>query len=117
MPRPGEFQPLKNQLKEKFGYLSFECGFINLDVIGVKLLASNEVIAILYRGAWKCGWIYEGDKLSPDHVMQLYNDVPNSYNDLEVFEKQRESAIEILIPRKDNYVFINDKEVQKTKLK
>lgn len=111
MASTGEIQPFRDQLKEKFGHLSFQCGFINMDIVGVKLLTSNETIAILYRGAWKCGWIYEGAKLTPNHVMQLYNDVPESYNDLEQFENTRKEFIEILIPKKDNYVFISDKEV------
>ena len=113
MAHKGEIPPFRSDLLKKFGHLSFQCGLINLDIIGVRLLSSNETIAILYRGAYKCGWIYEGQKFTNQQVLQLYDDVPNSYNNLEEFEKRQKEFIEILIPQKDNYVFINEKLVNR----
>lgn len=112
-----EIPPMRRDLMEKFGFLSFQCIFINMDVVGIRFFESNEIIAIQYRGGWKCGMIYEGEKFSNALLLEAYNDAPINYNDLEEYEKTHSEFIEILIPRKDNYVFITEKEVQKEEIK
>lgn len=105
--------PYKSDIRKAHGYLSFHCALINLDTIGIRLLKSGEVIVIFYRGAWKRGYMYEGDKISNEQVFKVFNDVPLSFNDLEAYENEYEGRIEILAPARDNYVFINEMEVVK----
>ncbi len=107
------FPPSRSDLKKHFGYLSFNCSLINLDVIGIKLIKSGEVVVITYRGNRKTGFIYEGEKLTEAQVLRTFSDVPETYNDLEKYEMEYEGRIEILAPPKDNYVFINDQEIKR----
>ena len=110
------FPPLRSELKEKFGYLSFNCTLINLDLVGIRILKSYETVVILYRGAYKVGFIYEGDQLTKEHLDRVYSDVPVNWNHLAEYERKFEGLIEILGPPRDNYVFISDQEViKKTK--
>lgn len=105
--------PLRSELMKAFGSLSFQCIFINMDIVGVKFKQSSEIIAIQYRGRWKCGMIYEGKVFNNAQILEAYNDVPEDYNDLADYEIAHQEFIEILIPQKDNYVFITEREVQK----
>lgn len=105
------FPPLKSDLKKHFGYLSFNCTLINLDIVGIKLLNSNEVVVITYRGNKKTGFIYEGEKLNSKQVCAVFNDVPDEWNLLEEYEREYDGRIEVLAPPKDNYVFISEKEI------
>lgn len=107
------FPPSKNDLRNHFGYLSFNCTLINVDIVGVKLLNSSEIVVITYRGNRKTGFIYEGEKLTSNQVFAVFNDVPYEWNDLEKYEAAYPGRIEILAPAKDNYVFINDIEIIK----
>ena len=110
-----QWPPYKSCIRKAHGYLSFNCSLINLDVVGISLLKSKEVVVIYYRGAWKRGYLYEGDKLSPQQVFKIFCDVPESADDLEKYEKEYEGRIEILVPPRDNYVFINEMEVVQKK--
>lgn len=112
-----DFPVSKKELKEMFGYLSFQTIFINMDIVGIRAVKTGEIVYILYRGAWKIGFIYEGNALSPNDVQWIYNDVPSNYNDLDQWEMERDGRVEILLPHGDNYVFINDKEVEPIKNK
>ncbi|AZA49552.1 hypothetical protein EG346_15810 [Chryseobacterium carnipullorum] len=108
-----QWPPFRSDLRKQFGYLSFNCTLINLDIIGIKLLKSGEVVAITYRGARKTGFIYEGGKLTDQQVFRAFTDVPLDYNELEKYEKEYLGRIEILAPPKDNYVFVNEQEIMK----
>lgn len=110
-----DFPLSKKELKEQFGYLSFQTIFMNLDLVGIRIIRTGEVVCILYRGAWKVGFIYEGGNLTQAQVFKVYSDVPNNYNELAQWEKSMEGKIEILAPQRDNYVFINEKEVKPIK--
>ena len=107
--------PFKSELKKAFGFLSFQCGLINMEYVGIRLLKSYEVVIILFRGHEKVGWVYEGLKFSPQQVLQIYEDVPGNFNELEAYEKKLADKIEILVPEKENYVFISDREISRTK--
>lgn len=102
----------RDQLKEKFGMLSFNCVLINLDIIGIRSLKSGETVIIIYRGKDKTGFMYEGNKLTPAQQKQFFDDAPEDINDLKKFENEMIGRIEILLPPKDNYVFINENEVK-----
>lgn len=115
--RDASFPPFRSDLKKAFGYLSFQCSLINVDVIGIRLKKSYEVVIITWRGPQKTGWIYEGEKLTPKQILQLYEDIPEDKNKLEEYEKTYSDKIEILIPEIDNYVFITEKEVQRIERK
>lgn len=106
-----DFPLSKKELKEQFGYLSFQTIFMNLDLVGIRIIRTGEVVCILYRGAWKVGFIYEGGNLTPKQVQYTYNDAPDNYNELDRWWKEREDKVEVLHPQKDNYVFINEKEI------
>jgi len=106
--------PDKNWLREKFGSISFQLAFANLDLIGIRLKKSGEVIIITYRGARKTGWIYEGEILTPQDIFQIYCDVPNNWNDLlNVYEAKFGHLVDILAPHKDLYVWLNENEIVK----
>lgn len=105
-----QWSPLKKDIKESHGYLSFNCSLINLDVVGIRIIDSGEVIVVFYRGPNKLGYMYEGEKLNEVQAFNLFKLVPENYNDLEEFEKM-DGRVDILAPPRDNYVFINDREV------
>lgn len=109
--KDSNFPPSRTELKQHFGYLSFNCTLINLDIVGIRLMRSGEVVVITYRGNRKTGFIYEGDKLNNAQVLRIYTDVPDTWNDLKNYEKAYEDRIEILNPLKDNYVFISEQEI------
>ena len=102
----------RDQLKEKFGILSFNCILINVDLIGMRSLKTGEVVIITYRGKEKTGFMYEGGNLTTAQQKQFFDDAPEDYNDLVKFEKEMVGRIEILVPPKDNYVFINENSVK-----
>ncbi|MCX8533068.1 hypothetical protein [Chryseobacterium luquanense] len=107
------FPPFKKELKEHFGYLSFNVTLINLDVIGIRLLGKfkDEVVVIIFRGAAKTGFMYEGSALTEEQVIKVYKDVPECFNDLTSYEEKFAGRLEVLAPQKDNYVFINEMEI------
>ncbi|MBO6183080.1 hypothetical protein AB670_02538 [Chryseobacterium sp. MOF25P] len=115
-----QFPPFKSDLIKHFGYLSFHLNLINTDLIGIRLVASGEIIVITYRANRKTGFIYEGEKLNSQQVFHVYCDVPDTFNELEIYENQcnqEKQRIEVLAPPRDQYVFINETEIRKTKIK
>ena len=108
-----QWPPFRSDLRKQFGYLSFNCTLINLDIVGIRLVSSGEVVVIAYRGAHKVGYFYEGDKLNSKQVFRAYTDVPDNYNELIDYEKEYFGRIEILAPPRDNYVFVNEQEIVK----
>lgn len=106
-----EFPPCKSDLLKHYGYLSFQTALINVDIIGIRIVKSYEVVVITYRSANKTGFIYEGGNLTQEQVLRVYKDAPEDKNDLENWEQSMDGKIEILVPAKNNYVFINDREV------
>lgn len=102
----------KTQLRERFGYLAFNCVLINVDIIGIRSLKTGEGVIITYRGDKKTGFIYEGDKLTLAQQLTFFTDAPDSYSELGKFEKEMQGRIEILVPPKDNYVFVDDRVVK-----
>lgn len=117
MAKYDEFPLMKEQLIRHFGYLSFQTALINVDIIGIRVRASYEVVIITFRAALKTGYIYEGGNLSPEMVFRIFSDVPEDRNDLAEYEKKFADKVEILHPPKHNYVFISDREVAELKKK
>jgi len=105
-----QWAPYKSDIRKAHGYLSFNCSLINLDVVGIRLIKSGEVVVVFYRGARKLGYLYEGVKLNELQAFNLFKMVPENFNDLEAFEEM-DGRIEVLAPPRDNYVFINEMEV------
>lgn len=108
------FPSLKKELKDLFGYLSFNVSLINVDIIGIMITGQkykNEVVVITFRGATKTGFMYDGSLLSNEQALRIYQDVPDNYNDLEKYKEKFADKIEVLPPLKDNYVFINEMEI------
>ncbi|PWN67625.1 hypothetical protein [Chryseobacterium oncorhynchi] len=108
-----QWAPFRSDLREQFGYLSFNCTLINLDIIGIKLLRTGDVVVITYRGARKTGFIYEGGQLTDQQVFRIFTDMPMNYNELARYEQEYAGRIEILAPPRDNYVFISEQEVSR----
>lgn len=115
--RDANFPPFKSDIKKAFGFLSFQCLLLNLDIIGVRSKKTYDIIAVLYRGKNKVGHLYDSGAMTEQEVFKIYNLVPEDYNDLHNWEKSMADKIEILVPPKDNYVFINDREVVKQRIK
>ncbi len=109
--------PSRDELREQFGFLSFHCCLINMDLIGIKSKRTGEVVIILYRSKYKVGFIYEGDKLKDDILYRVYTDAPNDRNNLERWKEKMKDKVEVLIPIKGNYVFINEEEVKEKTIK
>lgn len=104
-----EIPPTRAQLMKIFrGTLSFQCSFINMDLVGIRFKKSQEIIIIQYRGSWKCGFIYEGDKFTNAQLLEAYNDAPISFDNLEDYERKHHEFIELMVPPKDDYVFITE---------
>ena len=76
-------------------------------------MRTQEVLIILYRGPVKQGWIYEGGALTQEQILTIYNDVPDDFNHLNIYEERLGDKVEILVPQKDNYVFIKEGIVQR----
>ena len=57
--------------------------------------------------------MYEGGNLTIAQQKQFFDDAPNDINELKNFENEMAGRIEILVPPKDNYVFVNDNLIQK----
>lgn len=107
--------PTRQAQREAFGYLSFNVSLINLDIIGVKLRESGEVVVLMYRGAHKVGYVYEGEKLTPKQAFITFDDAPDNYNEFDKYIEFYQDRLEVLAPIPDNYVFINDQEIVQTK--
>ena len=101
----------RDELRERFGSLFFECVLMNLDVIGIRIERSYEVVVITYSGGHKVGFIYDCGNLTEEQVFAVYKDAPSDKNDLEKWEMKRRGKVTVLVPPKHNYVFISDKVV------
>ena len=112
-----EFPLLKEQLMKDFGYISFQLALANVDIIGIRIVKSYEIVIITYSKSQKTGFIYEEGNLTPEQVHIVYKDVPTDRNELEDFEKRMDGKVEVLHPPKRNYVFVNDREVKEIKPK
>lgn len=95
----------------------FQRSLTNIDVIGIRSKKSYETVMIQFIGAWKVGFIYEGGELSEEQVLQVYKDVPSNINDLKYYEAKYQDKVDILVPKKDKYVFIGERVVEKIKTK
>ncbi|UJF29872.1 hypothetical protein L0B70_00320 [Kaistella sp. 97-N-M2] len=107
-----EFPLLKDQLMKDFGYISFQLALANVDVIGIRIRKSFEVVVITFSKATKTGFIYEGGNLTPEQVFKVFQDVPADRNFLEEYEENMAGKVEVLVPPKRNYVFVSDREVR-----
>lgn len=108
-----EIPNLKRDLLAQFGYISFQLILANIDVIGIRINKSDELVVILYRGCDKVGFIYEGGTLSDAAVLAVYKDAPEDNNKISQYENLHGSKISILLPPKENYVFATEREVTK----
>lgn len=105
-----ELPLFKSVLMEKFGYISFQLVFANLDAIGIQIKSSGEIVVITYRGKSKVGFIYDYGNLPEDRVIDIYKDAPEDFNDIAAYEKALEDKIDILHMPRDNYFFVSDRE-------
>lgn len=107
-----EFPLLKEQLMKDFGYISFQLALANVDIIGIRILKSFEIVIITYSKSQKTGFIYEEGNLTPEQVYIVYKDVPADRNLLAQYEQTMADKVEVLQPPTRNYVFVNDREVK-----
>lgn len=112
-----EFPLQKDQLMKEFGYISFQLVLANVDIIGIRIRKSFEMVVITFSKAQKTGFIYEGGNLTPDQVFKVFQDVPTDRNFLEEYEQSLGDKVEIIQPPKHNYVFVNENEVREIKTK
>lgn len=110
-----ELPLLKEELIKDYGYISFQLILGNIDVVAIRIKKSFEIVCITYKGGKKVGFIYERGNLAEEKVLMIYRDIPEDYNELPAFEKLRTEKIEILQMPKNNYVFVNEKEVRRIK--
>ena len=112
-----EFPLQKDQLIKDFGYISFQLVLANVDIIGIRIRKSFEMVVITFSKAQKTGFIYEGGNLTPEQVFKVFQDVPTDRNFLKEYEENLADKVEILEPPKHNYVFVTETEVREIKLK
>ena len=113
-----ELFPLhKAEIMKDFGYISFQLILANVDVIGIRILKSFEIVVITFLKNRKTGFIYEGGNLTGEQVFRVYQDVPEDRNNLAEYEKNLGDKVEVLHPPKHNYVFVTDNTVQPIKSK
>ena len=107
-----DFPRNRAELKELFGYLSFQCTFINTDVVVVRSRRTYKYVLITYCCGRKTGFICEDETLQWEKAFEIFKEVPSNYNDLERWERENSERIELFKPPKDDYVFIDDKLVR-----
>lgn len=108
-----ELFPLhKAEIMKDFGYISFQLILANVDVIGIRMKASYEVVVITFVKNRKTGFIYEGGNRSNEKNFRLFEEVPDDRNELAEYEERMADKIEILYPPKHNYVFVTDNTVK-----
>ena len=113
-----ELFPLhKAEIMKDFGYISFQLILANVDVIGIRIRKSYEVVGISFVKNRKTGFFYEGGNLTAEQVFRVYQDVPEDRNLLAEYEERLGDKVELLDPPKHNYVFVNDTEVKEYKPK
>lgn len=108
-----ELFPLhKEEIMKDFGYISFQLVLANVDIIGIRILKSYEIVTITFCKNQKTGFIYEGGNLTEEQVFRVYQDVPEDRNNLAEYEKNLGDKVEVLHPPKHNYVFVTDNTVK-----
>lgn len=107
-----DFPPFRSDLKKEYGYLSFQCALVNVDVVGIRSKRHFDIVIITFRGQHKTGFIYEGNRMTQEQVLEAFNDVPNDRNNLEEYIKNFGDRVDVLIPIKNNFVFVDDETVQ-----
>ena len=107
-----EFPTNRAELKEQFGYLSFQCTFINTDVVVVRSRRTYKYVLVTYCCGKKTGFICEDETLQWEKAFEIFKEVPSNYNDLDQWEEQNEERLELLVPNTHNYVFIDDKVIR-----
>lgn len=117
MPKSELFPLHKAEIMKDFGYISFQLILANVDVIGIRVKSSYEVVVITFIKNKKTGFIYETGNRSNAQNFKLFEDVPEDRNQLAEFEERMSDKIEILYPPKHNYVFVTDNTVQPIKSK
>ena len=63
-----EFPLLKEQLMKDFGYISFQLALANVDIIGIRILKSYEIVIITYSKSQKTGFIYKELGVKVTHI-------------------------------------------------
>lgn len=112
-----EIPLLKEELTKRFGAISYQLVLANLDVVGLRIIKSYEIILIAFRGGNKVGYFYEGETLPEEKIFQIFQDVPKSFNDLEHYEKTYEGKIEFLHMPRNNYYIVDESTVKPLKTK
>ena len=102
-----EFPPSRLEIKKRFGYLSFQCSLINIDVYGLEIIKHEDYIILLYQGNKKVGFINECKKLTEEQVFKLYKTIPSA-NELYEFSEKHFDKIKIYNPEPNNFIFISD---------
>jgi len=96
------------ELKKLFGSLAFQCVLINIDVFGIRIKRNYETVVILYCGGHKTGFLYDSGNLTQEQVFAVYKDAPERTSDFDKWAEEREDKVDVLVPPKHNYVFIED---------
>jgi hypothetical protein len=94
--------------------VSFQFALCNVDVLKVESRKNKESIIVLYIGATKVGYIYEGDKLSKQKQFEIFRDyAPDDKNDLRDFKIKFSERINYYSAQPDSYLMVSEKVVEK----
>ena len=94
--------------------VSFQFALCNVDVLKVESRKNQESIIVLYIGATKVGYIYEGGKLSKQKQFEIFQTLaPENKNDLKEYIRLYQDKVNYYTVQPDNYVFIADNLVER----
>ena len=99
--------------ENEFGAIFISKALQQIDVLRIHLRKSFDDFYVLYRGAHKIGFFYEGRKLAADQQQDCYEKrAPANLNDLEDYINEYDEKIDYYRMSPDGYAFIAEKVIQ-----
>ncbi|EKB56574.1 hypothetical protein HMPREF9699_01303 [Bergeyella zoohelcum ATCC 43767] len=98
-------------MRKMFPAFSLHCSLMNIDIVGIWILKTGQVMTILYRQGEKIGFTYEMEGLTEDKQTRVYKDIPNRIEDLETWEEKLEGKVQVIRPRREHFVWVKDRQL------
>ena len=94
--------------------VSFQFALCNVDVLRVESKKTLESVIVLYLGATKVGFIYEGDRSSKEKLFEIFkNFAPDDKNDLRDFKIKFSERVNYYTAQPDSYLMVSERVVEK----
>lgn len=106
-----DFFRTTDEMRKMFPAFSLHCSLMNIDIVGIWILKTGQVMTILYRQGEKIGFTYEMEGLTEDKQTRVYKDIPNRIEDLEIWEEKLEGKVQVIRPRREHFVWVKDRQL------